>query len=48
MQVFPLNKEFLEGREYSWLDKTTSYSTRFGAGIKIWYQKNVELIYHKR
>ncbi len=34
--------------QYSWLDKTTSYSTRYGAGIKIWYQKSVELIYHKR
>ncbi len=33
---------------YSWLDKTTSYSSRYGAGIKIWYQKNVELIYHKK
>ncbi len=33
---------------YSWLDKTTSYSTRYGMVIKIWYQKNVELIYHKR
>ncbi len=33
---------------YSWLDKTTTYSTRYGAGIKIWYQKSVELIYHKR
>ncbi len=34
--------------QYSWLDKTTSYSTHYAAGIKIWYQKNVELIYHKR
>ncbi len=33
---------------YSWLDKITSYSTGYGAGIKIWYQINVELIYHKR
>ncbi len=33
---------------YSWLDKTTSYSTRYGTSIKIWYQKNIELIYHKR
>ncbi len=33
---------------YSWLDKTTSYSTHYGVGIKICYQKNVELIYHKR
>ncbi len=39
---------YLISSQYSWLDKTTSYSARYGAGIKIWYLKNVELIYRKR
>ncbi len=43
-----LRTEKVPGLQYSWLDKTTSYFTRYEACIKIWYQKNVELIYHKR
>ncbi len=33
---------------YSWLDKLTSYSAHYEAGIKIRYHKIVALIYHKR
>ncbi len=46
--MFSIKKKKLLGFKYSWLDKNTSYCTHYRAGIKIWYQKNVELIYHKR
>ncbi len=46
--LFVIDRSFCERVKYSWLDESRSYSTRYVAGIKIWYQKNVELMYHKR